>query len=129
MLNKLTLEDIDIVSELHDALILSLQHDYENAIVRLTVAFSVDGREQRRKGMIEFGNVLYCAVDLPLPESSFKHPGGLWITSFARDSEKVPAELVAQLPDDILRYSIFNQDWYSETHIAARTVNFQWLEN
>ena len=125
----MTLEEIDQKNELHDGLILDLHHDYENAIVRLTVALYVADRKERRRGVIKFTGVLYCAVDLPEPESSFKRPGGLWITCFAKESERIPAALLAELPEEILRYSIFNRDWYAETHIAARTVNFQWLDN
>jgi hypothetical protein len=124
----MTLEEIDhsLPEGLHDGLIVSLRHDYAQAVVILELSLYTP--EGRRAGELRFEGVFYCAVDPPLPESSFLHPGGLWVTSFAQTSDKLPDELLARLPPNTLHYSIFNRDWYSETHIAASTVAFRWLD-
>src|ERR1700761_2401397 len=127
----MNLEEIanELTNGLHDAKILSLHHDYENASVRLQIEFPGNLSDLTyRRGEILFRGVLYCAVELPEVESSFLYPGSLCITSFAAVSERLPKELIAALPPGTLHYSIFNRDWLSETHIAAADCDFRWLD-
>ena|SRR5665213_2183873 len=127
----MTLEKIanELTNGLHDAKILSIHHDYENALVTLRIEFPGSLSDPAcRRGEILFRRVLYCAIELPEVESSFLHPGSLWITSFEAVSERLPKKLIAALPPDTLHYSIFNRDWLSETHIAAADCDFRWIE-
>jgi hypothetical protein len=126
----MTLEEIDLSLPhgLHDALIVSLQHDYAAAVLTLTLSLYAKGEEGRRAGELKFDGVLYCAIDPPEAVSAFQHPGELWITSFSRSTDRLPQELIEALPEGILKYSIFNRDWYSEIHVAASNVIFRWLD-
>jgi hypothetical protein len=124
----MTLEEIDgdLTGGLHDASIISLKHDYQNATVTLDIEFDLVDAGYRR-GEIQFLKVFYCAMDPPLIESSFLYPGSLCITSWDTMSERLPPELIRALPPGTLHYSIFNRDWYSEIHIAATDCSFRWL--
>jgi len=69
---------------LHDALIRSLDHNYEKAVVSLQVEilFLLPDDPPKlmryRNGVIQFHQTIFCTVELPENERIFGHPGSIW---------------------------------------------------
>lgn len=133
----MTLEDLDetLPNGLHDALIKSLTHDYENATVKLAVEILVGlpddapaDRSRYRDAEIVFSRVLFCSVELPDNERIIGHPGSIWFKFWRREPGVLPEKIEKSLPPDALCYSLYILEWESQIHIAAGDMSFTWLD-
>lgn len=134
----MTLEEIDEVlpNGLHDAQINQMIRDYDLAEIILKVKVLVGlpaqprpDRDRYRSGRIHFRQVYFCSVEPPLPESSFRHPGGLWFSYGRTQADAIPDGLAKALPAGTQYYSLFVRDWFSHIHLAAEDVSFAWSES
>jgi hypothetical protein len=84
-------------------------------------------RERYRHARLTFKDVEYFVIPAPDAESRFKEGGALWFTFEQIDEGVIPAEINSKLSKDLLRYSIFIQEWYASIYIIAREVKFSWM--
>jgi hypothetical protein len=134
----MTLEEIEklLPNGLHDAQIQRMTRDYESAELALKVGVLVGlpnqprpDRDRYRTADIVFRRVYFCAVELPQPESAFRHPGSLWFSYERMPSNVIPDSLGKTLPKGTQCYSLFVREWMSEMHVAAQDVGFSWSDD
>jgi hypothetical protein len=134
---QMKLEDLDdtLPNGFHDATISELTRDYENAKLRLKVDILIELAEgsprdanRYRGAEIIFHSVMFCVIEAPDPESSFRHPGCIWFRFSRMEPGVMPEPLMKSLPPEILCYSLFILDWWSHIHVAAADVSFTWSD-
>lgn len=130
----MTLEEIDssLPEGLHDAQIRSYVRDFETAtltfFVKVVVGLSPENnrRLQYCDGEIRFQGVQYFMSENPDAESVFRDPGCVWFSFGRADAGAIPDVVDKMLPPELLRYSLFIQEWNSSMNIAAHEVSFTW---
>jgi len=132
----MTLETIEdsLVNGFHDAVIMEMSRDYEKGTASLRVDILIDlppdapdEANRWRCAELKFTGVTLWTVETPDPDSAFPHPGGIWFVPNSMKPDVWSDAILARLPKDCLRYSLFVLDWHSNIHIAATDVEFRWL--
>ena len=129
----MTFEDLtcDLPNGLHDAELLSVNHDLLNRTVILdmdvwigTMADPPERRERYRRAELTLNGVSFWSVGPPREKSNLLGTGELVILSFQSPSSALSPELAQHLSNDSRSYTLFTG--YIEIDFATSDARFRW---
>ena len=133
----MTFEELEreLPNGFHDAHLLSLSVDYVSgtAELRMDLLFGTPESadpEEYRAAVLRITGIHFFSIGPPDSTYSFVPDGRpLWLLGGEAKSDPLPGfdKLMAKLPKEVSCFRFFVDQWNSFIHIAARDVQFSWL--